>query len=326
MFEDRIYDTALAQATVILQYFLVSVLNISSAAATVPAPGITTGTIINSTSSPPHKLSLMPDPTILLESRVSHKSVKGSEDAIDCVSLDCLGPWHQQHADGHEKLSAQALRMGDITLPIYAFKDQFSTFVPYMCCLPNVRLSNVIGHVFLDLIEEHGCIPIQLTTDKGSEINGLHQDKCRANTTHQSKGFGIGSGMAKVTAYIRPYSLVEMQHLDQFQLYWNNHHLSLQKKKVLPTRISTHHIWLAPDSVRALVRDCLISIDMDLVQELQEELGGLEARDTAFQFIDVKFQAMADDIFCNLGFPDITLANAWDVFVAVVDILEHTMS
>ncbi|KAG1830987.1 hypothetical protein DFJ58DRAFT_614069, partial [Suillus subalutaceus] len=81
----------------------------------------------------------------------------GSKDAIDRVPLDCIGPWHQQHADGHEKLSAQALKMGDVTLPIYAFKDQFSTFVPYMRCLPNVRLSNIIGHVFLDLVEEYGC-------------------------------------------------------------------------------------------------------------------------------------------------------------------------
>ncbi|KAG2149231.1 hypothetical protein DEU56DRAFT_690506, partial [Suillus clintonianus] len=79
----------------------------------------------------------------------------GSKDAIDRVPLNCLRPWHQQHTDGHEKLFAQALRMGDITLPIYAFKDQFSTFVPYMCYLPNVRLSNVIGHVFLDLVGEY---------------------------------------------------------------------------------------------------------------------------------------------------------------------------
>ncbi|KAG1853953.1 hypothetical protein F4604DRAFT_1591403, partial [Suillus subluteus] len=92
---------------------------------------------------------------------------------IDRVPLDCIGPWHQQHADGHEKLSAQALKMGDVTLPIYAFKDQFSTFVPYMRCLPNVRLSNIIGHVFLDLVEEYGCAPIQLTTDKGSEVGDM---------------------------------------------------------------------------------------------------------------------------------------------------------
>ncbi|KAG1764960.1 hypothetical protein EV702DRAFT_927335, partial [Suillus placidus] len=95
----------------------------------------------------------------------------GSKDAIDRVPIVCLGPWHQQHAD--EKLCAQALRMWDITLPIYAFKDQFSTFVPYMRCLPSVRLSNVIGHVFLDLVEEYGCVPIPLTTDKGSEVGDM---------------------------------------------------------------------------------------------------------------------------------------------------------
>ncbi|KAG1879844.1 hypothetical protein F4604DRAFT_1497415, partial [Suillus subluteus] len=37
------------------------------------------------------------------------------------------------------------------------------------------------------------------------------------------------------------------QCLDEFQLYWNNHHLSSQKKKVLPTGTSPQHIWLAPE-------------------------------------------------------------------------------
>ncbi|KAG2336727.1 hypothetical protein BDR05DRAFT_1005611 [Suillus weaverae] len=53
-------------------------------------------------------------------------------------------------------------------------KDQFSNFVPYMRCLPSVRLSNVIGHVFLDLVKEYGCVPIPLTTtDKGSEVGDM---------------------------------------------------------------------------------------------------------------------------------------------------------
>jgi hypothetical protein len=99
--------------------------------------------------------------------------------------------------------------------------------------------------------------------------------------------------------------------------------LSSQKKKVLPTGTSPRHIWLAPESVRAVARDCSIVVDMNLVQELREELGGKEARDSAFQFVDVEFQAMADGAFCDLGFPEITLSNAWDIFIAVVDILEH---
>ena len=85
------------------------------------------------------------------------KRFVGSKDGIDRVPLDCLGPWHQLHWDGHEKLGVQALDMGGLALPIYAGKDQFSSFVPVMRVIPNVRLANTIGHFFLDVVEEYGC-------------------------------------------------------------------------------------------------------------------------------------------------------------------------
>jgi hypothetical protein len=84
------------------------------------------------------------------------KRFVGSKGAIDRVPLDCLGPWHQIHWDGHEKMGSQALDMGSVGLPIYAGKDQFSSFVPVMRVIPNVRLGNTIGHFFLDAIEESG--------------------------------------------------------------------------------------------------------------------------------------------------------------------------
>ncbi|KAJ7171949.1 hypothetical protein C8R46DRAFT_991860 [Mycena filopes] len=36
--------------------------------------------------------------------------------------------------------------------------------------IPNSRTAAAGGHLYLDFIEETGCIPLQLTTDKGSEI------------------------------------------------------------------------------------------------------------------------------------------------------------
>jgi hypothetical protein len=59
------------------------------------------------------------------------------------------------HSDGHEKIGNQALDMGGVSLPIYAYKDQFSTFVLSMRVLPDVRLKNTIGHYYLDLVEEY---------------------------------------------------------------------------------------------------------------------------------------------------------------------------
>lgn len=72
--------------------------------------------------------------------------------------LQALGPWHQEHSDGHEKLAEQGLRMGGgIHLPIYASKDQFSAFLHALLLMPNVRDSNAIVHYYLDLVEDRGC-------------------------------------------------------------------------------------------------------------------------------------------------------------------------
>ena len=89
--------------------------------------------------------------------------------------------------DGHEKLSELALRMGDIGLPIYGFKDKWSDMVLKIVCLPNCRTPGLVAHLYLDLVEEQAGtlsqdstvpyltltkgISVQLTTDKGTETD-----------------------------------------------------------------------------------------------------------------------------------------------------------
>ncbi|KAL0955346.1 hypothetical protein HGRIS_001595 [Hohenbuehelia grisea] len=107
------------------------------------------------------------------------KRMIGSKDRIERVPLNCLGPWHQLHCDGHEKLNSQALAMGSVLLPIYAFKDQFSTFVPLMDLVPNVRNQHIICHLFLDLVEQYGCVPLQLIMDKGTEVADMIRAQSR---------------------------------------------------------------------------------------------------------------------------------------------------
>lgn len=76
-------------------------------------------------------------------------------DAIPRVPLDCIGPMHQVHVDGHEKLSSQALRLGTVTLPIYAFRDLWGGLVFMLVVLPNVRLASTCAHLYLDFVESH---------------------------------------------------------------------------------------------------------------------------------------------------------------------------
>jgi hypothetical protein len=57
------------------------------------------------------------------------------------VGLSAIGILHEASADGLDKLSAQTLQMGELSLPIYAYKDKYT-------------------HSFLDSIEESGCMSI----------------------------------------------------------------------------------------------------------------------------------------------------------------------
>lgn len=72
--------------------------------------------------------------------------------------LYSLGPWHEEHSDGHEKLAEQGLNIGSgIHLPIYATKDQFSSWLHALVVMPNVRNQNAMAHFYLDLIEGRDC-------------------------------------------------------------------------------------------------------------------------------------------------------------------------
>jgi hypothetical protein len=106
------------------------------------------------------------------------------------------------------------------------------------------------------------------------------------------------------------------EQLDKFREYWNNHQISKQKHKTLPTGTSPRHMWLVPESVCATSRNCSVHVNMHTVHQLRGDLGGAEGCKRAFQFVDTEFEALAE-----LNYPDITLSSVWDVFVAVNDLL-----
>ncbi|KAJ7243316.1 hypothetical protein C8J57DRAFT_1525776 [Mycena rebaudengoi] len=86
------------------------------------------------------------------------------------VPLRASGLYYEVSADGHEKIASAALRMGGVGFSIYGFKDKYTDSVLFLKTYPDVRSAGAGGHIFLDFVDETGCIPIQLTTDKGSEV------------------------------------------------------------------------------------------------------------------------------------------------------------
>lgn len=114
---------------------------------------------------------------------------------INRSALVAIGPNHQHHADGHDKLNAQALNMGGVSLPIYGIKDQWASLILHCIVIPNNRLATTIGHVHLDEVEKHErepfpplsddtltysictVIPVTFVTDKGSETGYIYANQ-----------------------------------------------------------------------------------------------------------------------------------------------------
>ncbi|KAJ6502091.1 hypothetical protein C8R45DRAFT_975356 [Mycena sanguinolenta] len=88
-------------------------------------------------------------------------------------TLDAIGVFQEIHVDGHEKLGEKALRMGPgIGIDTYGARDHVGK-VLHLVVVPNSRLSDTIGHVFLDMVSAYQAISVQVTFDGGSELGWL---------------------------------------------------------------------------------------------------------------------------------------------------------
>jgi hypothetical protein len=80
----------------------------------------------------------------------------GKKAPVTRHALTAIGPFHEISADGHEKLSAQALQMGGVGLPIYGYRDKWSGNIMDLHVVPDSRTAGALGHVYLDFLEQIG--------------------------------------------------------------------------------------------------------------------------------------------------------------------------
>jgi hypothetical protein len=77
-----------------------------------------------------------------------------------------LGPNERWASDGHNKTKA-------IGFPIYAFLDDATSKYLGVYIVPDNRNANIVTFCFLDVVEKVGGIPLQVSTDRGSETTKL---------------------------------------------------------------------------------------------------------------------------------------------------------
>ncbi|KAJ6491009.1 hypothetical protein C8R45DRAFT_1137970 [Mycena sanguinolenta] len=83
--------------------------------------------------------------------------------------------YYEIHLDGHEKLNFKALRMGRAGIDMYGGRCHGSGYIVHMTVVPNARGPFTIGHLYLDLVESTGEIPMQITVDGGTETQYIFQ-------------------------------------------------------------------------------------------------------------------------------------------------------
>ena len=113
------------------------------------------------------------------------------------------------------------------------------------------------------------------------------------------------------------------QRLDDFRAYWNHHKLTGNKHKANPYGSSPKNMLINPQSVRVTARDCSIKVNPETVKRLREAYGGYSARESTYRFFSREFEAVADDVYVDLGMPEIRLDNAWNIFKTLVQRLDN---
>ena len=73
-------------------------------------------------------------------------------------TLTAIGPFHEVSGDGHEKMAQLGLRMGEIGLPMYGFKDKWTDRILYFKLLPDCRTAGALDHFFLDMVTLTECM------------------------------------------------------------------------------------------------------------------------------------------------------------------------
>ncbi|KAG6876417.1 hypothetical protein C0992_013040, partial [Termitomyces sp. T32_za158] len=81
---------------------------------------------------------------------------------IQRVALVSLGPHHEWSGDGHDKLAS-------IGFPVWGVRDVWSGCWLGLWVVPNNRHRKAVALLFLRLVAKFGGIPIQMSTDCGSE-------------------------------------------------------------------------------------------------------------------------------------------------------------
>lgn len=95
----------------------------------------------------------------------------------------------------------------------------------------------------------------------------------------------------------------------------NGVRMRTDKHKPGPSGMSRNEAFAMPESWGG--RDCLLPVDVNVVREIKEAMGG----DSLLEFTTMEFSAMAQAAYDTLHITKLTPENVWHVFQALYPVV-----
>ncbi|KAF9474800.1 hypothetical protein BDN70DRAFT_815066 [Pholiota conissans] len=260
------------------------------------------------------------------------------------------GPNHEWSADGHDKLSS-------FGFPIWGVRDKWASLWLLLRVVPNNQLKLAIAYLYLSLLYETGGMPIQSTTDCGSETTRMFAlaDALRAAFSDLPT-----NGEQPAHRFMRSVHNITVEHgWYRLRVSWgDNIKATYESGSHLynPLDATQHelHEWLWPkfvqqelDSFRNCINNHVTRYDKDKVlpsgvapsvsYTLYQQYGGRqclipvdrevvkalmdEIGEDVIRFVSREYEAKAEAAFATLGIPKLTKQNIWRVFVDMIPLM-----
>ena len=100
-----------------------------------------------------------------------------------------------------------------------------------------------------------------------------------------------------------------------FMVFRNGVCMQRQKEKPGPSGMSCNEAFAIPEKWGGC--NCLLPIDVDIVHQIKEEMGG----DSLLEFVTDEYLQQAQTAYDTLGIQKLTLENVWDVFQVLLPLI-----
>ncbi|KAJ7801551.1 hypothetical protein B0H14DRAFT_2615151 [Mycena olivaceomarginata] len=226
--------------------------------------------------------------------------------------------------------------------------------VLWLVVLPNSRLSNTVGHIFLDMVLAFGAISVQVTFDGGSELGWLaaFQTTLReifapelsleewkpvvavqssSNIPIEStwsydrkfNGRSIREVLEEGRIHLTPGDVVHTYiGLDEFVDYFNNKRTRKQQNRILPSGVAPNVVFDIPSDYG------LENLAIPVMQEAIDELRALidTPREDTLCWVSEDFAVVANEIYTSLGSPKLEVLSGWAIFNVMAPLVCQEMN